>query len=67
MATSSVNQTVFNPADFVQGQPIDNQFLPWKPGTTFVYDTFLPGNVLEQIDTVTVTGATKSLTEKGVE
>jgi len=61
MATSNVNQPVFNPADFVPGQPIDNKYLPWKPGTTFVYDTYLPGNVLEQIDTVTVTTTTKKI------
>jgi len=30
-------ETTVNGADFVSGQPIDNPFLPWKPGTTFTY------------------------------
>ena len=46
---------VFNPANFAPGQPIDNNELPYLPGTTLVYDTFTAGNVLEQIITVTVT------------
>src|SRR5215475_12450906 len=61
MPISTTAQPAFDPANFVKGQPIDNPFLPWKPGTTFLYHTFLPGNVLEQIDTVTVTDKTKRI------
>ena len=61
MPTSNANQPVFNPADFVQGQPIDNKFLPYALDTTFVYDTFTSDNKLEQIDTVTVTETTKKI------
>jgi hypothetical protein len=59
MAIASASQPVFNPANFKKGQPIDNPYLPWRPGTTFLYDTYAKGNVLEQIDTVTVTDKTK--------
>lgn len=59
MAIASASQPVFNPANFEKGQPIDNPYLPWRPGTTFLYDTYAKGNVLEQIDTVTVTDKTK--------
>ena len=61
MSISTAAQPAFDPANFVKGQPIDNPYLPWKPGTTFVYHTYLPGNVLEQIDTVTVTATTKKI------
>jgi hypothetical protein len=61
MSTSTAAQPAFDPANFVTGQPIDNPYLPWKPGTTFLYHTYLPGNVLEQIDTVTVTANTKKI------
>jgi hypothetical protein len=61
MSISTAAQPAFDPANFVKGQPIDNPYLPWKPGTTFVYDTYLPGNVLEQIDTVTVTDKTRTI------
>ena len=59
MSISTAAQPAFDPANFVKGQPIDNPYLPWKPGTTFLYHTYLPGNVLEQIDTVTVTDKTR--------
>jgi hypothetical protein len=58
---ASASQPVFNPANFEENQPIDNPYLPFKPGTTFLYKTYLPGNVLEQIDTVTVTDKTKQI------
>jgi hypothetical protein len=61
MSISTAAQPAFDPANFVKGQPIDNPYLPWKPGTTFLYHTYLPGNVLEQIDTVTVTNKTKRI------
>jgi hypothetical protein len=61
MAISSASQPVFDPTNFKKGQPIDNPFLPWIPGTTFLYDTYLPGKVLEQIDTVRVTHHTKQI------
>jgi hypothetical protein len=61
MSISNSAQPAFDPANFEPGQPIDNPYLPWKPGTTFVYHTYLPGNVLEQIDTVTVTDKTKRI------
>jgi hypothetical protein len=61
MSISTAAQPAFDPANFVKGQPIDNPYLPWKPGTTFVYDTYLPGNVLEQIDTETVTNKTRTI------
>src|SRR5262245_22627269 len=60
MAIASASQPAFNPANFEKGQPIDNPYLPWKPGTTFLYDTYV-GNALEQIDTVTVTEKTKEI------
>ena len=61
MSISTAAQPAFDPANFEKGQPIDNPYLPWKPGTTFVYHTYLPGNVLEQIDTVTVTDKTRRI------
>jgi len=61
MAISSASQPMVDPANFETGQPIDNPFLPWIPGTTFLYDTYLPGNVLEQIDRVAVTNDTKKI------
>ena len=61
MSIANASQSVFNPANFEKGQPIDNRYLPWKPGTTFLYDTYAAGNVLEQIDTVTVTEKTKRI------
>ena len=61
MSVSTAAQPAFDPANFEKGQPIDNPYLPWKPGTTFVYHTYLPGNVLEQIDTVTVTDKTRRI------
>ena len=60
MSVSSAAQPAFNPADFVKGQPVDNPYLPYKQGTTFVYDSF-SGDVLEQVDTQTVTGATRRI------
>lgn len=38
--------TTVNGADFLQGAPIDNPFLPWKPGTTFTYEN-ADGSVLD--------------------
>jgi len=61
MSISNAAQPAFDPANFEKGQPIDNQFLPWKPGTTFVYHTFASDGSLEQIDTVTVTEKTKRI------
>jgi hypothetical protein len=49
MTKATASQPVFNPANFEKGQPIDNPYLPWKPGTTFLYHTFV-GKKLEQID-----------------
>jgi hypothetical protein len=37
MEVQMSTETTVNGADFVSGQPIDNPFLPWKPGTTFTY------------------------------
>src|SRR5690348_3153602 len=61
MTTANPSQPAFNRANFEKGEPIDNPNLPWKPGTTFLYHTFTKGNVLEQIDTVTVTHDTKRI------
>jgi hypothetical protein len=61
MAISNASQPVFNAANFKKGQEIDNKNLPYKPGTTFVYDTFTSDNQLEQIDTVKVTHQTKRI------
>jgi hypothetical protein len=59
MPTSS--QPAFNPANFAPGQEIDNRFMPLDAGTRFVYHTFAANGSLEQIDTVTVTSATRKL------
>jgi hypothetical protein len=61
MAISNASQPVFHAANFEKGEEIDNKYLPFKPGTTFVYDTFTSGNQLEEIDTVKVTHRTKRI------
>jgi hypothetical protein len=52
-----------NPNDFStpdgKPNPINNQYLTYAPGTTFVYHTFDENGVLTEIRTVTVTNQTK--------
>ena len=59
MTTSMRGQPTFDPSDFEPGQEIDNQFLPYHPGTTFVYHTFDEQNELTEISTVRVTDGTR--------
>jgi len=61
MAASNASLPKFNPWNFEKGQPIDNPYLPWIVGTTFHYNTYVSGNVLEQIDTTRVTDHTKQI------
>jgi hypothetical protein len=47
---------IFNPANFVAGDPIDNPYLPLNPGTTFIYRGEIDGGL--EVDRFTITDKT---------
>jgi hypothetical protein len=50
-------EPVIDPADFVEG--IDNPYLPFEPGTTYVYEVVAEGE--RERDVITVTNRTKEV------